>query len=78
MAGEDEVERLRNRVEWETGGPLLEVSGQATHAASRGLSAITDWLEDQGRERPLVSLLLAFQVGFAAGRWGPPRSRTGS
>lgn len=77
MAENDEVARLRTRLDWETGGPLLNASGQATDAATRGLSAAAAWIGEQGRERPLVSLLLAFQLGFAIGRWGQPRAQGG-
>jgi hypothetical protein len=33
------------------------------------------WVRENAEERPLVSLLFAFQLGFATGRWGPRRAK---
>ncbi len=32
-------------------------------------------VREMGEERPLISLLIAFQIGFAVGRWGPHRAK---
>ena len=71
---EQEIDRLRRRLGWEAGGPLAESSNQATGALVSILSAIIGWLRQSGEERPLISILLAFQVGFALGRWGGRRA----
>ena len=71
---EQEIERLRRRLGWEAGGPLAEISNQATRRFVSTVSAIADWLRQSGEEHPLISILLAFQAGFALGRWGGRRA----
>ena len=70
-----DVRKLRNRLQWETGGPVTDISNRLTDAAIAGLVAIMDGLRRAGEERPLVSLLIACQIGFAVGRWGPRRAK---
>jgi len=67
---EREIDRLRRRLGWEAGGPLAEISTQATSRLLSIVIAIAGWLRRSGEERPLISVLLAFQAGFALGRWG--------
>ena len=67
---EQEIDRLRRRLGWEAGGPLAEISTQATSRLLSIVIAIAGWLRRSGEERPLISVLLAFQAGFALGRWG--------
>ena len=71
---EQKIERLRRRLGWEAGGPLTEISNQATGKFTSIVSTIVGWLRQSGEERPLISILLAFQVGFAVGRWGSRRA----
>jgi hypothetical protein len=67
---EQEIDRLRRRLGWEAGGPLTEISNQAANVLVSIVSAAVIWLRQSGEERPLISILLAFQAGFALGRWG--------
>jgi hypothetical protein len=53
---------------------LAEISNQATGALVSILSAIVGWLRQSGEQHPLISILLAFQAGFALGRWGGRRA----
>jgi len=71
---EQQIDQLRRRLGWEAGGPLAEISNQATGALVSILSAIVGWLRQSGEEHPLISILLAFQAGFALGRWGGRRA----
>jgi hypothetical protein len=71
---EQEIDRLRRRLGWEAGGPLAEISNQATGGLFSILSAIVGWLRQPGEERPLISILLALEAGFARGRWGGRRA----
>ena len=71
---EQEIDRLRRRLGWEAGGPLTEISKQATNVLWSVVSAAVSWLRQSGEERPLISILLAFQAGFALGRWGGRRA----
>jgi hypothetical protein len=57
------------------GGPLAHLAGEATDAFAARAKALAGWIRENAEERPLVSLLCAFQLGFAAGRWGPRRAK---
>jgi hypothetical protein len=37
--------------------------------------AISSWVRESAEDRPLISLMIALQVGFAVGRWGPRRAK---
>jgi hypothetical protein len=71
---EQEIDQLRRRLDWEAGGPLAEISNQVTGRLLSIVSAIAGWLRQSGEERPLISVLLAFEAGFALGRWGGRRA----
>jgi hypothetical protein len=75
MPPNEEIDRLRRRLQWEGAGPLTDLSNQAASALLARLRAFAQWVRGAGEERPLISLLLAFQVGFAIGRWGPRRAK---
>ena len=68
---EQEIDRLRRRLGWEAGGPLAQVSTQVTDTL---LGSAVSWMRQSGEEHPLISVLLAFEVGFALGRWGGRRA----
>ena len=70
----EQIARLKSRLEWESGGPLGILSDQAVQAVLVRARAAADWLREMGEERPLISVLLALQIGFAIGRWGPRRA----
>jgi hypothetical protein len=74
MTESEQIDQLRRRLGWEAGGPLSEISTQATDALFSILSAALNWIRQSGEEHPLISVLLAFQAGFAAGRWGGRRA----
>jgi len=71
---EQEIDRLRRRLGWEAGGPLTEICNQATNVLWSIVSAAVSRLRQSDEERPLISILLAFQAGFALGRWGGRRA----
>ena len=68
--GEQEIDRLRRRLGWESGGPVGQISTQATDTVVSILGSAVSWIRQSSEEHPLVSILLAFQAGFALGRWG--------
>jgi len=67
---EQQIDQLRRRLGWETGGPLAQVSTKVTDTLVSILSAAVSWVRQSGKEYPLISVLLAFEAGFALGRWG--------
>jgi hypothetical protein len=71
---EQEIDRLRRRLGWEAGGPLAQVSTQATDTLVSILGSAASWMRRSGEEHPLISILLAFEAGFALGRWGGRRA----
>lgn len=75
MIENEELDRLKRRLNWEGGGPLAEVSSRMTDALTERGGEFASWVREMARDRPLISLLMAFQIGFAAGRWGPRRAK---
>jgi hypothetical protein len=75
MAENNEIDRLQRRLRWEAAGPLTEISNQATRSLFSGLGALVQWIRRSAEERPLISLLLAFEAGFAIARFGSRRAK---
>ena len=75
MEQREEIDRLKARLHWESGGPLAKLASKAVDTFISTARALADRVRDNAEERPLVSLLFAFQLGFAAGRWGPRRAK---
>jgi hypothetical protein len=75
MERQEEIDRLKSRLHWESGGPLAHLANQAVDAFVSTGETLAAWVQERREERPLVSLLFAFQLGFAAGRWGPRRAK---
>ena len=71
---EQQIDQLRRRLGWEAGGPLTQVSTQVTDTLVSILRSAVSWVRRSGEEHPLISVLLAFEAGFAVGRWGGRRA----
>jgi hypothetical protein len=71
---EQQIDQLRRRLGWEAGGPLGQISAQAADAVFSILSSAVSWIRQSGEEHPLISVLIAFEAGFAVGRWGGDRA----
>ena len=71
---DDELERLKSRLQWEA-GPFADLSSRGLQALSACLGALARELGERTRERPLISLLVAFELGFAAGQWRQRRAQ---
>jgi hypothetical protein len=72
---EEQLERLKVRLQWEGAGPLIDLSNRAATALLARLQVLALSVREITEERPLISLLFAFQVGFAVGRWGPRHAK---
>jgi hypothetical protein len=68
MADNDELDRLRRRLRREAAGPLTDISNHATASLISVLGTLVQWIRRAGQERPLISLLVAFEAGFAVAR----------
>jgi hypothetical protein len=75
MAENQEIDRLKRRLNWEGAGPLAELSNRTMDAMTTRGQAAASWVRENAEDRPLISLLFAFQIGFAVGRWGPRRAK---
>ena len=75
MAENEEIDRLKRRLNWEGAGPLAELSNRTMDAMTTRGQAAASWVRENAEDRPLISLLFAFQIGFAVGRWGPRRAK---
>ena len=67
MTENEEVDRLRRRLQWEGAGPITKLSNRAMCAMTARGRAFASWVREMAGERPLISLLIAFQIGFAVG-----------
>ena len=68
MASDKEIERLKRRLQWEGAGPLTDLSNQALATLVASLRGLLQWVRKLGKDRPLILLLLAVEVGFTVGR----------
>ena len=75
MAENEEIDRLKRRLSWEGAASLADLSNRATDTLRTRGGEVVSWVREMGEDRPLISLLLAFQIGFAVGRWGPRRAK---
>ena len=75
MIENEEVDRLKRRLNWEGAGPLAELSNRTVDAMAIRGQAVASWVRENAEDRPLISLLIAFQIGFAVGGWGPRRAK---
>ena len=75
MAAIEEVDRLKRRLPRESVGPLAELSNRSMDAMTARGREFASWVREMADDRPLISLLIAFQIGFAVGHWGPRRAK---
>ena len=75
MAESEEIDRLKRRLNWEGAAPLTDLTNRATDALMARGGEFVSWVRERGEDQPMVSLLVAFQIGFAIGRWGPRRAK---
>ena len=65
-----ELSRLEQRLSREMPGPFADIAEQTVASMWSAFSAATKWMRRAGEERPLTSLLLAFEAGLVAGWYG--------
>jgi hypothetical protein len=59
----------------EAAGPLTDLSNLITASLFSRLGALAQWVRKADEERPLISLLIAFEAGFAVARLGHRRAK---
>jgi hypothetical protein len=72
---EKEIHRLKDQLRSEGGGPIAEYSNQAAAWLLAEVQNLVQSVRGFTEERPFISLLLAFQLGIAVGRWGARRAK---
>ena len=75
MAADEQIHRLNRELSRHSLGPLTDISNQTVASLVSGLQSLANWLRDTARDRPLITLLLAFQVGYAVARVGGRNAR---
>ena len=75
MIESEEADRLKRRLNWERAGPVAELSNRTMDTMTARGQAFAGWVREKAEDPPLISLLIAFQVGFAVGHWGPRRAK---
>jgi hypothetical protein len=75
VAENKEIDRLERRLKREAPGPLTELSNQMTASVFSVLRTLAEWVRHSAEEMPLISLLIAFEAGFAVSRLGHRRAK---
>ena len=75
MAENEQVNRLKRRLHREGAGPLTELSSRTMDDMTARGREFASWVREMAEDRPLISLLISFQIGFAVGHWGPRRAK---
>jgi hypothetical protein len=75
MAADEQIDQLRRRLNRESLGPVAVVSNQAVAGLMKAVQSITDWLRQSALDRPLITLLLSFEAGYAIARLGRKHAR---
>ena len=75
MAESKEIDRLQRRLKREAPAPLTNLSNHMTASAFSLLRSLAQWIRDSADEMPLISLLIAFEAGFAVARLGHRRAK---
>src|SRR3954466_7017326 len=70
VATEDKIAQLDRQLSRHSLGPVDGVSNQAASAIASAATSIANWLRQVTYDRPLISLLLAFEAGLLIGRLG--------
>jgi hypothetical protein len=53
----------------------MDRSNQLLDGLALIVRTLVFWVRKMSEGRPLISILLAFQLGLAAGKWGPGRAK---
>ena len=70
MDTDDKIDKLTRQLSRQSLGPVAVISDRAASSLLSILVSILSWLRQVAYDRPLVTLLLAFQAGYGAARLG--------
>jgi hypothetical protein len=75
MAANQQLDRLNRRLRSQSLGPVTTISDQALASLGSRLQSLVTWLRQTAQDRPLLTLLLSLEAGFAVARMGCRRAR---
>jgi hypothetical protein len=75
MTANQQIERSNRQLRSQSLGPITTISDQALASLGSGLQLLVTWLRQAAQDRPLVTLLLSLEAGFAVARMGRRRAR---
>ena len=75
MAAVEQVDKLRHRLNRESLAPVGVASNQAISSVMRAAQFITESLHQPALDRPVITLLLSFEAGYAVARLGRKHAR---
>jgi hypothetical protein len=70
MAADDQLDRLNRQLSKQSLGPINPLVDQMMSGLTRAVVSVSAWLRDEAYDRPLITLLLSFQVGYLVARLG--------
>lgn len=70
MAVDEQLERLSRRLSRESLGPIDALFNEAMSRLASTSAALAAWIRQAAYDRPLITLLLSWQVGYLVARLG--------
>jgi hypothetical protein len=75
MAANQQIDRLDRQLRSQSLGPVATISDQALASLGSRLQLLVTWLRQAAQDRPLLTLLLSLELGYAVARIGHRRAR---
>jgi hypothetical protein len=70
MAVDEQLDRLNKQLSKQSLGPIDPFVDRTLSGLSRASASFATWLRDAAYDRPLITLLLSFQIGYLVARLG--------
>ncbi len=70
MAADDKLAQLNRQLSRQSLGPIGSVSNRIVASSISVVTSLVTWLRQSAFDQPLITLLMAFQAGYAVGRLG--------
>jgi hypothetical protein len=70
MAVDEQLARLNRHLSGQSLGPINPLVDQMVSGFTQKVVSVSAWLREEAYDRPLITLLLSFQVGYLVARLG--------
>jgi hypothetical protein len=70
MAVDEQLARLNRQLSGQSLGPINPLVDQMVSGFTQKIVSVSAWLREEAYDRPLITLLLSFQVGYLVARLG--------